>query len=131
MKSLAIQLIRYRPIRFIGVGILNTIFGYLIYLFWLAVGLRAEVALAVAMAMGACFNYFTTGRLVFRHSSPNRMLHFFAAYAALYVVNAFALRELLTTGLRPALAQGFLVLPFAIVSYLVFKFIVFRPTEGT
>ena len=130
MKSLAARLIRYQPIRFIGVGVLNTIFGYLVYLFWLAVGLKPEIALAVAMCIGACFNYFTTGRLVFRHSSPNRILHFFAAYAALYVVNAFALRQLLATGIRPALAQGLLVLPFAIISYLVFKFIVFRQREG-
>ncbi|WP_165801458.1 GtrA family protein [Kaistia algarum] len=131
MKALAIRLIQHRPARFIGVGILNTIFGYLVYLFWIAVGLRPELALAVSTSIGACFNYVTTGRLVFRHSSPNRIVHFFASYAALYVVNALALRELVAAGVRPALAQGLLVLPFAIISYLVFKFIVFRQREGS
>lgn len=123
------RLFRLRVVRFIAVGILNTIFGYVVYLLGLFAGLQPEIALAVSIAIGATFNYFTTGRLVFGHASLDRMLRFFASYAALYVVNAIALRVFVAFGIAPAYAQALLVLPFAAISYLVFKFLVFRPSE--
>ena len=123
------RLARSQPLRFIAVGVLNTIFGYVVYLIGLFAGLVPELALAVSVAIGATFNYFTTGRLVFGHASLDRMLRFFASYATLYIVNAIALRAFVGFGIPPAYAQAILVLPFAAISYLVFKFLVFRPRE--
>lgn len=121
---------RHRGLRFVAVGGINTLFGYVLYLGGLALGLRPEYALALATAVGAVFNYFTTARLVFGHRALNRLPVFVGAYAAIYLINALAIRALLGAGLAPALAQAILVPAMAVLSFLVFRTFVFAPVTA-
>ncbi|MGI4765351.1 MAG: GtrA family protein [Janthinobacterium lividum] len=127
MPTLGRDLHRHPGVRFIAVGAFNTLFGYAIYLAGLGLGLRPEYSLAVATAIGALFNYFTTARFVFGHRALDRLPVFIAAYAAIYVVNALAIQVLLRAGLPPAGAQGLLVPVMAALSFLIFRTFVFSP----
>lgn len=130
MRRLALrgrELGRHRAVRFVVVGGCNTLFGYAVYLAGLACGLRPELALALATAVGAVFNYFTTARFVFGHRAMNRLPAFIGAYALIYAVNALAIRILLGAGVVPALAQAMLVPAMAVLSFLIFRSFVFAP----
>lgn len=115
-----------RFIRFLFVGVLNTAFGYSIYLLCLLGGMKVEIAVAVATCLGATFNYFTNARLVFSHQGGNRLFQFLCAYAVIYVINVVAIRALLAAGIGPALAQALLLLPLALVAYSIFRLFIFR-----
>lgn len=105
-------------LRFLVVGVLNTAFGYLLYVLVLAVGLAPQLALAIAYCGGVAWNYFTHARLVFGTSGVSRLPAYVLAYLALYGVNALGLQVLLGAGLSPFIAQGILVLPAAILAYI-------------
>lgn len=130
MIKTARALLDLRFLRFLLVGGLNTIFGYVVYLICLYVGMGVEIALAVTTCIGATFNYFTNSILVFRHRGRNLLPRFLAAYGVVYVVNVVTIRILLATGLGPAIAQAILLPGLAALAYLIFKFFVFKANDG-
>ena len=115
-----------RLIRFLAVGVINTSFGYGLYALLVYLGALPELALLVATIIGVIFNFFTTGRLVFRNSDNRLFIRFAAAYASIYVLNALALRGLVSAGLGPFVAQAVLV-PFSVVgTFAIMRAFVFR-----
>ena len=115
-----------RIIRFCVVGLLNTAFGYGLYALFVYLGTLPELALLVATIIGVIFNFFTTGRLVFRNSDNRLFMRFAAGYTAIYVLNALALRGAISAGLGPLVAQAIL-LPFSVVgAFAIMRAFVFR-----
>lgn len=115
-----------RLARFVAVGVLNTAFGYGLYALFVYLGAWPELALLVATVLGVLFNFFTTGRLVFRNSDNALFIRFAAAYAGIYVLNALALRGFVSAGLGPFAAQAMLV-PFSVgASFAIMRAFVFR-----
>ncbi|MGJ5620559.1 GtrA family protein [Sulfitobacter sp. MF3-043] len=106
-------------VRFLVVGVVNTAFGYLLFALLLYVGLRPQPALAMAFAGGVAWNYFTHARLVFGTRGVKKLPAYILAYLCLYGVNALGLQLLLKAGLAPIIAQGVLVLPVALLAYVV------------
>ena len=119
----------HQLVRFLLTGGLNTVFGYAVYLMGLAARLSPELALLVATCTGALFNYYTTARLVFRHRTGSRLVPFVGTYALIYMVNAGAIRLVLHGGLAPALAQAVLIPVMAVLSFALFRFLVFKPVR--
>ena len=120
-KETGVQLLR-----FVLVGVLNTGFGYLVLLFG---GLAPAAALAAATALGALFNYVTTGRLVFAEQGFQKLPAFLVAYVVIYLGNLVLLKAIISAGLSPALAQMIALPLVAATSFLIFKVIVFRPVR--
>ncbi len=119
------RLWKLRPFRFLLVGAANTLFGYLLYLIGLWIGLPYQAALAVATVLGAIFNFFTTGRIVFENRALRKIFAFLAIYAVIYIANLALLTWAVHAGIAKTLAQG-LVLPFVVVlSYILNKYLVF------
>jgi len=120
-------------IRFLFTGMLNTAVGYSIYFVGLTLGAKPSIALAIATALGALFNYFSTSRLVFQSRGLGRLPRFMGAYAVIYGFNLLLLQTALKLGAAPWLAQV-VVLPIVVIfSYLLLNFVVFaakRPAEG-
>lgn len=115
-----------RFVRFIGVGVLNTAFGYLVFLGGLFLGLGPAVALAIANILGVCFNFFTTGRLVFSNRDNGRIFRFILVYVLVYAGNVGLLKAGEALAVPPALAQ-LLILPVVVVaSFLLMRAFVFR-----
>ena len=106
-------------VRFLVVGVVNTAFGYLLFALLLYVGLRPQPALALAFAGGVAWNYFTHARLVFGTRGLAQLPAYVLAYLLIYGVNAGALQVLLVAGVAPIIAQGSLVLPMAVLAYIL------------
>lgn len=115
----------WQGLKFLFTGVLNTVFGYAIYFLGLTAGLLPEVALAIATVLGAVFNYFSTGRIVFAYNSLDRLPRFIAAYAVVYALNALLLRGLITLFGHPAIIQAMLLPLMAAASFVIFRQFVF------
>lgn len=125
-----------RLLRFVAVGVVNTGFGYVVYAVLIVLGMTAQPALALAFVIGILWNYMTHARLVFGTRGILRLLPYAAAYGLIYAVNAFALDRALDAGLSPLLAQALLVLPMALLSFILISGVLtgrlpFHPGSGT
>lgn len=122
---------RIRPsgqfIRFLLVGGLNTAFGYGAFVACLWLGMHYALAGAVSTTLGVLFNFMSTGRLVFSHRGNNRLPRFVAVYAAIYAVNMLAIGGMLQLGIPEWLGALILILPSAILSYVLNRQFVFTP----
>ncbi|HBA61365.1 MAG TPA: polysaccharide biosynthesis protein GtrA [Elusimicrobia bacterium] len=112
-------------VRFIAVGVLNTIFGYSLFALLIFVGLHYALAALVGQVLGVLFNFKTTGRLVFGSRDNSLLLRFLGVYSFTYVVNVFALKGLKGLGWNMYLAGAAMLLPMAIIAFLLNKRLVF------
>lgn len=122
---------RIRPTRrflhFLLVGALNTAFGYGVFVACLWLGMHYAIAGAISTVLGVLFNFKSTGRLVFRSTGNRRLPHFVAVYAIIYLVNVLALGVMLQFGIPEWLGGLILLLPSAILSYVLNRQFVFPP----
>ncbi|MGB0660314.1 MAG: GtrA family protein [Mangrovicoccus sp.] len=95
-----------RLLRFLVVGVLNTVFGYAVFALLLALGLPPQPALILAFASGVAWNYHTHARLVFAAGGQGRFAPYGLVYLALYGLNAVMLEALLWAEIGAALAQA-------------------------
>ena len=80
---------RNRIIRFLSVGLLNTIFGYTVYALLIYVRVPYLIALLISTVAGVIFNYFSFGRLVFHgHRGRHVFIRFIITYVITYIANA-------------------------------------------
>jgi putative flippase GtrA len=121
-------------LRFLLVGILNTIFGFSIFAIFVQLGLDDKSAVLFSMILGVLFNFKTTGSFVFANKNNKLLLRFICVYAVIFLLNVGGLSILKSIPLNLALdpktkttiAGGILVLPLAIVSFVLNKLFVFR-----
>lgn len=122
------RIIGSRIIRFLSVGVLNTIFGYAVYALLIFINLPYLMALLLATVAGIIFNYFSFGRLVFSsHSNRTVFAKFVMAYGLIYSANA-ALLSFLTIEffLNAYAAQAICVPPSVLLSWLLMNHWVYK-----
>jgi len=127
-KALNRILAHSKLIKFLGAGVLNTVFGYTVYAGLVFTGLPYLAALLAATVLGVVFNYFSFGRIVFQgHGNWLVFGKFVIAYALVYGVNAILLSAL-TGGfdLNPYAAQAICIpvsvgLSWLLMTYWVYK----------
>jgi putative flippase GtrA len=112
-------------LRFLVVGVGNTVFGYVVYLIGLGIGVPYQVALIAATVLGAIFNFFTTGRIVFESRALNKIFGFLAVYGITLAVNLVLLIGLVHAGMAKAYAQAALLPVIVTLSFLLNKHLVF------
>lgn len=112
-------------IRFLLVGGLNTVVGYSIFAFFVWAGLSYQIAIGLATVLGVAFNFQSTGRLVFGGARWSQLVRFVAAYAAVYLVNIGAVALLLRAGLNVYLANAVVILPLALMAFVLQRRFVF------
>jgi putative flippase GtrA len=118
-------LLARRPVRFLLVGAINTGFGLLAYSAAVLAGFPVPAALAFSLAAGVCFNFLTTGTLVFQASRLRMLFPFGLAYGAIYLVN-LGLLALIGRWLdSPILSQLAAAAPMAVFSYWLMSNFVF------
>ncbi len=145
-------------VKFIGVGVLNTLFGYSIYAGFIFVGLPNVVSLLMATVAGVIFNYFSFGRMVFNARGGGWVfIRFIVVYSIVYLINAVLLSiltdgiylnafflkaiqnltngaystEILTNGLKlnAYFAQGMCLVPSVILSWFFMNFWVYKKVK--
>jgi putative flippase GtrA len=112
--------------RFLFVGVLNTGFGYGVFVLFVLLKLGPGIALFVATALGVLFNYMTTGRLVFAARGLARLPYFAVVYGLTFFLNLWSLRFLLSQGASPIQAQAILLPVMVVLNFALNKMFVFR-----
>jgi putative flippase GtrA len=115
-----------RFIKFLFIGVINTVFGYSIYAILLWIKLHYTLALMIATIMGILFNFKTTGIFVFQNNKNRLLYRFILTYSSAYLVNILILKFFKSLDINLFIVQAILVLPMALVSFLLNKHFVFK-----
>lgn len=121
------SLIKGQFVRFIIVGGVNTLYGFIIYSALILACVPVWGALACSTLSGVLFNFITTSGYVFRASSWSRLPQFFVTYVLIFCGNLGLINGLAIVVGNAILAQGILAPLMAILSYTIMKKWVFRP----
>jgi len=113
-------------IRFVAVGVLNTVFGYAVFALLVWAGLPASVALFISTIIGASFNFLTTGRLVFNNRDVRVIWRFMIVYGLVYLINLGLLKMVQTWGIALIPAQGLCLFATVPLSFIIQKLFVFK-----
>ena len=123
---------KHRFIRFLLVGVLNTLFGYFAFATLIIIGLNYKLAALLATILGVLFNFQTTGRLVFGSKNNKLILRFVLVYVITFLLNIEILRivDAIDIGIeqktKMLIAGAILLLPMAVISFVFMKLFVFR-----
>ena len=113
--------------KFIFVGIINAAFSYCIYAILIAIGLIANIALFLQYIIGVLWNFKTTGSIVFKNNNNKLLLKFVLSYVFTFTINSILLYLLVEQlNANEYLAQALLIPAVASISFLIFKFWVFK-----
>ncbi|WP_406623966.1 GtrA family protein [Acidovorax sp. SDU_ACID1] len=121
-----IQADRARLFKFLLVGAVNTAFGYSVFLIALWSGMHYALAAGLATVLGIFFNFIATGCIVFGGRELRRLPRFVMVYALVYAVNILGLKIFLFFGVHAWVGGLFLILPCAVLSYILNRNYVFR-----
>ena len=116
----------YQFSRFLIVGIFNTIFGYAVFAALLYLGLHYTIAAFFSVALGAYFNFHTTGHFVFGSRHHSLLVKFLTVYFIIYLAKVSGLFGLQKLGVNNYLGGAILILPLGLTSFLLNKFWVFK-----
>lgn len=111
--------------KFLFVGLLNTAFGYFLYALFLTIGFVANMALFFQYILGVLWNFKTTGTIVFQNKNNKLIFKFVLSYLFTFLINSVLLK-ILTGYINGYLAQAILIIPIALLSFLILKNLVFR-----
>lgn len=113
-------------IRFVLVGIVNTMFGVGMYCLLLFLGCSYWWAVLGANIFGVLFNFKTTGTLVFENKNNRLLFRFILSYIVVYFFNVFFVRSLIENFSIDKYLAGIIVMPFmAVFSFIIQRFFVF------
>ena len=130
--QLITRLWQIRLLRFLVVGSINTIFSYIVYAILILAGAHYSLATLISTVLGVIFNFFTTGRIVFRNMDNKRFISFVLVYTFTYLINILLLRWLIDGLAMEKLFAGALVtLPVALLSYFLNAKLTFKDKLST
>lgn len=119
---------RKQLILFFLVGGINTLFGYFLYALLIFLHLHFALASLLGTIGGVMFNFKTTGIIVFNNHDNRLIFKFIAVYATTYLVNVSGLKLFSIYNTNMYLAGAVLVLPVALLGYVLQKKFVFGGT---
>jgi putative flippase GtrA len=122
--------IKFKFVRFLFVGIINTLFSLTLYWILVFFGVHYSLAVFISNMLGVLFNYKTTGRLVFENQSNRLLVKFFAVYLFIYILSVGSLKLLFLVHVDKYLAAALIALPMAGISFLLMKKFVFRDKKN-
>jgi putative flippase GtrA len=113
-------------VRFVAVGLINTVVGYSLYALFIYIGFGYVYALGIATVLGVLFNFQTIGRVVFESHDARLLFKFIAAYAMVFFVNLVLIKYLVIFGLSAYVAGAVALLPATVLSFVLNKYFVFK-----
>ncbi|QOF79247.1 GtrA family protein [Variovorax sp. 38R] len=119
------EVLNSQLLRFLVVGGLNTAVGYALFAVLSWAGLPYPLAIGLATIAGVAFNFQSTGRLVFGGAPLSLLWRFVAAYVLVYLINIGAVALLLRAGLNVYVANALVILPLALISFVLQRRFVF------
>jgi putative flippase GtrA len=120
------NLLKVKFLRFLLVGLLNSTFGYSCFAGFMYLGCHYSIALFLATVLGVLFNFKSTGSLVFGSKNNRLIFKFVAGYSFVYFVNLGCIAVLEHFGVIPYISGIALILPMAILSFIINNRFVFN-----
>lgn len=121
---------RKQLILFLIVGGVNTVFGYSLYALLLFLHLHYALASLLGTIGGVLFNFKTTGVIVFNNHDNRLLYKFITVYTVTYLLNVSGLRIFSIFNANMYLAGAVLVLPMALLGFILQKKFVFGGEKG-
>jgi len=118
-----------RIFRFLVIGFVNTLFGYGVFAFFIFLHFHYVLAALVATVLGVIFSFNTIGRIVFEKNENKLILKFICVYIVTYLLNILGLRILNNTGFSSYVSGAILILPMALIAYVLNSEFVFRTSR--
>lgn len=119
--------IKNQFIRFVFVGVLNTLFGYGVYCLMIHIELPYTWATLVSQILGVLFNFITTGNLVFGNNDKRLFFKFMLSYIITYFINIGVNKGLQVWLDCNQFVSGFgAILVSALSSFFILKLFVYR-----
>tara|TARA_B100000787_G_scaffold12990_1_gene9492 strand:+ start:2975 stop:3337 length:363 start_codon:yes stop_codon:yes gene_type:complete len=112
-------------IKYIAVGIINTIFGVTAYLFFLKILNNYFFAITLSTLVGVLFNYVTYSKGVFKSSSKKSFIRFIINYSCMYVLSLVLIYFFLTKGLEVDVAGAISIIIISAINFFTLKAIVY------
>ena len=112
-------------IKYISVGIINTIFGVTAYLFFLKILNNYFFAITLSTFVGVLFNYVTYSKGVFKSSSNKSFIRFILNYACMYVLCLALIYFFSTKGLDADVAGAISIIIISAINFFILKAIVY------
>ena len=113
-------------ILFLCVGLLNTLFGYSIFAFFLWIGVHFTISALISTIAGILFNFTTFGRIVFKNNSYSNLPKFVFIYALNYFLGVSVLYYCDQLDYNLYFVQAILLMPTAALRYLLMKYFVYK-----
>ena len=113
-------------LRFLVAGGVNTLFGFGVNIAAMLAGLPVWLAMLIGTVAGVVFNFFTHGGYAFRDMSARRLPRYVLGYAIVYAVGLGAFYVLHCVVRGPIVCQTLLLIPMALLSYLIMSRFVFQ-----
>src|SRR3989339_41741 len=121
--------IRNQFVKFLIVGFVNAIFGYGIFSFFILVGMHYSLAALFGTILGVLFNFRTISAVVFNSRNNWLIIKFAGVYVIIYLLNLIGLYIFKLFFINVYIAGAILILPMAIISYMLNKKFVFNVDE--
>ena len=118
--------LNHQFVRFLLVGVINTLFGYGCFAVFLYVGMHYALALFLATILGVLFNFKSIGSLVFKSHNNRLIFRFVGSYSVIYLINVTGIKGFVYLGVTPYISGAVLILPMAILAYILNKRFVFN-----
>jgi len=113
-------------IKFILVGIINTLFGYFLFSLFIYFGIHYSLAVALSTIGGVLFNFKTLGKLVFNSNNNRLFFKFIFVYLFTYVLNVGIIKGLIHYSVNIYAAGAVATIIAALCSYALNKEFVFK-----
>ena len=94
-KSMLKALAEIKFLKFILVGIINTLFGYSVFFLLILLKIPYPIAMLIATCVGIIFNFKTIGSLVFANTNYKLLGKFLLVYGLVYITNIAIIKSLL------------------------------------
>jgi len=104
-------------IKFIYIGVLNTIVYYILYSFFLFIGLNYEFSVIFATMIGVIFNFKTFSKYVFGNDDNKLFFKFITVYIVLFLVNILFINIFNLFFDNYYISGLIAIFPYSIVSY--------------
>lgn len=114
-----------RFVLFLVIGGLNTLVNYLFFVTFVTLGLGQTPAVVAATALGILFNFFSTGRIVFRSDKLGLLPRFIGVYLVQCALNILLLRALVGIGVHLLIAEAIILFLLAIGTFFAMRRFVF------
>ena len=114
-------------LRYNIVGVVNTLFGFGLIIFFMYLGLDAVKSNAVGYGMGAVLSYVLNSKYTFKDEAHSaiKVLKFFLVLAVSYLLNYVVLRYMLML-LNPYVAQVVAAIAYTLSAFVFMRFFVFN-----